>query len=708
MVSPIQALEAARALGLRPSLYYACYHLRLKSGWLRRRTPAGSWRGQVPKNWLVEAGGDAAGEVGPPAALVWDPERLRAQLVGLGAGVIANAKAEAEAILAGEFKLFGELAVPLGVRPDWLAFPALAGGGNSVPADRHWSAVDIDGLGGDVKLLWEPSRFAWIYALGRAYIIDGDERFAEGFRQLLQSWLDQNPPNVGPHWVSGQEVAIRLIALLFAWRAFEPWLDGQPEIRQALLEALAIHGERIPWTLDYAQAQDNNHLIVEAAALYGAGALLPGLVPAVRWKQAGRRTLQAAIDRQFFDDGGYVQHSVNYARLALQAVVWAAAIGQRLNEPFGEASLAKLKSCGDWLESMILGPQGETPNFGPNDGAHLLSLSPCSYWDFRPTVQAVRCLTGGIPLPHGPWDELSLWLGLEPRRSGASERMGLPRRRDGFSQAGLYLMGDGDNRGVLRCGRFAGRPGHSDQLHLDLWHRGRNVALDPGTYLYNGSTPWRNSLAASDVHNTVMVDQREPMQAAGRFLWLNWDQGTIIERERSPQGSIEFLAARRDGYQRLGIEHDRTVVRLGEGGWLIVDDIRGGGIHQLHLGWNLPPASWELKGDRLTLENPEQGLLGRVHVAGQGVTLALYSQGECLAGGGAIRPTWGWWSPTYARREACLRLVAKVQASLPFRFVTKMAWGPEPTPDLAVEWRQVEEGWPPFASLGFGNESLEL
>lgn len=708
MPSPIQSFKAVRALGLRPSLSYARYHLRLKSGWLRRQTPAGSWRGHVPPDWFVDDRRETSGKVGPPSPLIWDTERLRTQLVHLEAGVRPRAKADAEAILTGEFNLFGELPVRLGVQPDWLAFPGLAGGGEHAAADRHWSAVDIDALGGDVKLLWEPSRFAWIYALGRAYVLDGDERYAERFWHLLLSWLETNPPNVGPHWVSGQEVAIRLIAMLFAWQAFDPWLERQEEVRSALLEAIAVHGGRIPWTLDYDRAQGNNHLIVEAAALYGAGALLPGLASANGWEREGRRTLEAAICHQFFADGGYVQHSVNYARLALQASLWAAGIAQRLNQPFGEVTLAKLRSGGEWLRSMICGRQGETPDYGPNDGAHLMPLSNCGYWDFRPTVQAVRCLTGGVPLPAGPWDELSLWLGLEPGRLRRSDDNQISSQPDDFPDAGLHLIGKGDNRGVLRCGRFKGRPGHSDQLHLDLWYRGRNVALDPGTYLYNGAAPWRNSLSGSEVHNTVVVDQREPMEAAGRFLWLNWDQGTVIRRERSSQGGIEMLAARRDGYRRLGIDHERTLVRLGESGWLVVDDIQGDGIHQLNLGWNLPPAAWALKDNRLTLEDPAQGPLGIVDVAGQGVDLALYSQGECLAGGGAIRPNWGWWSPTYAHREPCLRLVAKVQTPLPFRFVTRLAWGPDPMTHPSIEWRQVEHGWPPFRSLELGDERLEL
>ena len=60
----------------------------------------------------------------------------------------------------------------------------------------------------------------------------------------------------------------------------------------------SYYAERIPPTLGYARAQNNNHLLSEAAALYTAAAVLPEHPGAARWRRLGWRWLQAGLDEQ--------------------------------------------------------------------------------------------------------------------------------------------------------------------------------------------------------------------------------------------------------------------------------------------------------------------------------------------------------------------------------------------------------------------------
>ena len=59
-----------------------------------------------------------------------------------------------------------------------------------------------------------------------------------------------------------------------------------------------------------------------------------------------------------------------------------------------------------------------------------------------------------------------------------------------------------------------------NQLNISLWHRGYNVALDPGTFQYNGLPPWDNGLARTLVHNTVSINYTDQMLQAGRFFMV--------------------------------------------------------------------------------------------------------------------------------------------------------------------------------------------
>ena len=89
---------------------------------------------------------------------------------------------------------------------------------------------------------------------------------------------------------------------------------------------------------------------------------------------------------------------------------------------------------------------------------------------------------------------MSLWLAGDP----ANFRPELP------APDALRLEGV-DSWAYFRAARFEGRPAHADQLHLDLWHRGENLALDPGVYHYNADPPWTNPLDATAYHNTLTI-----------------------------------------------------------------------------------------------------------------------------------------------------------------------------------------------------------
>src|SRR5262249_52646349 len=124
--------------------------------------------------------------------------------------------------------------------------------------------------------------------------------------------------------------------------------------------------------------------------------------------------------------------------------------------------------------------------------------------------------------------------------SQAPAEPGADHRRD-FPQGGTYVLGDWPRRAFFRCVDYLDRPGHADQLHLDLWWDGVNLACDAGTYLYNGLPPWNNSLAFTRVHNTVTLDGQDQMTRASRFLWVRWARGLLRYGAGSEDDQLEFL-----------------------------------------------------------------------------------------------------------------------------------------------------------------------
>lgn len=660
------ATKALRELGPHQLGAFALYRLALKSGRLRRATPVLPWPPE----------GEPAAAFYPAFPLP-DPDFLRLALYGAS---LQNLYRKADEILSGEVRLFGGAPVPLQLE---------------VPGPlSHWTDYEngqaplpLEGLPArDVKWLWEPARFGWALTLGQAFYLTGDDRYAEAFWTYGEIFLRANPPNLGPQWISAQEVALRLVAFSLAGQLCLDSKHSTPARLGKLSQAIAAHAARIPPSLAYARAQHNNHLLSESAGLFTASVFLPGHPQATRWRKLGWRWFSAGLADQIDTNGAYVQQSTNYHRLALQLALWMNAL---LETPaasglaFSDHVTTRLAGATNWLLAHTDPLSGQTPNLGPNDGAYILPLSGLSFSDYRPVLQAAGTAFLGVPpLPPGGWDDLGLWLGQKPLPQAEPrplvERDLQPAIQ--FPARDVLRHPERPSWIYLRAVRFTSRPGHADQLHADLWWKGHNLARDAGTYLYNAPPPWDNALQGSAFHNTVTINGRDQMTRAGRFLWLDWAQARILETSET------HIRAEHNGYRSLGIVHRRTV-QVTTDGWAVRDDLlpvnpaKAGGKLRFALHWLLPdwPYQWNTqKGVSLSLKAPSGEFLKLViQVPETGAPGILYLQprlvrgGERLAGPSLPHAAEGWWAPTYGYKEAVLALQVAVELPAPVTFLSE-------------------------------------
>lgn len=564
-------LKALAQLGPQPVALNALYRFGLLTGHLRRQTLPGS----PPE--------PPAGELQPVLRLP-DPSAQRAAL----GEALPTLLAEADEIAGGKVRLFGGEPVPLVLTP-----PA------GLQPLQHWTAYERRKshwlAGADIKMIWEPARFGWAFILARAYHATREDGYAQAFWEHTERFLAANPTNLGPNWSSAQEVALRLVALVFAGQVLAAAPSSTPTRRASLASAVAAHARRIPPTLVYARSQQNNHLLVEAAGLFTAGLALPQHPSSAAWRRLGWAWFHRGLQAQIAPDGVYAQHSTNYHRLMLQAALWMQAVASQAGQPFPALSTGRLAAAKDWLFALTDLPGGHVPNLGANDGAYIFPMAVGDFADYRPVLQAagvafhdqprrmmgIQAVNTGdsqkgetasspspSPLPRGegkslllsgPWDEAVLWFVPEIDLMNRDGRLSSidSRLSPLDSQTGSHK-----SWASLRAVRFTSRPSHADQLHVELWWQGVNLAQDAGTYLYNAAPPWDNALAGTAFHNTVMVDGQDQMTRAGRFLWLDWAQAEVLERLLAPDGSLLRIVARHNGYRRLGVIHERTLERL--------------------------------------------------------------------------------------------------------------------------------------------------
>ena len=128
-----------------------------------------------------------------------------------------------------------------------------------------------------------------------------------------------------------------------------------------------------------------------------------------------------------------------------------------------------------------------------------------------------------------PWDEDLFWFGLEklPEASTAEK----PRNAAvvSMTSAGCHIIRDKASFVFIRAGRFVHRPSQLDMMHVDVWSGGNNIALDAGTYSYNGSGIWRDvPFARSEYHNSITVDGRGFARRLSKFLFVPWPESHTV------------------------------------------------------------------------------------------------------------------------------------------------------------------------------------
>jgi hypothetical protein len=526
---------------------------------------------------------------------------------------------------------------------------------------------------GDVKLVWELTRFPHAYHLARAAAFhpESAEGFACALTAQVEAFAASSEPGCGVHWSSGQEIAIRMLACTFA---LDTLLARSAEAGRAarrvsaMLVASAAHIEA---SLDYARrAVNNNHLISEALGLYLAGVLLPQVEGARRWRTLGRTILDQEARRQFYPDGAYLNLSHNYHRNVLQLLVAASLIARAGGDG----------PCASWLSAMdrslefLLMHQnpadGRLPNFGPNDGSNPMPLATTDFSDFRPMLQTLAALVRGERLyVAGPWDEAVAWT-LGPTALDLPLRPPRCTSRS-FSHTGFHVLRDKDEHtfATFRCGSLLDRHGQIDMLHVDVWWRGLNVAVDGGTYLYNGPEAWHRHFTGTGSHNTLTVDGRDQMLHFRKFRYLYRTKAKLLSFD--VRDGATLCAGQHYGYARHpgACVHRRAILATG-GLVVVVDRVTGEGDHDVRLQWLFGPFGVRQTDARasVTLDTPEGQYTARAYDAS-----ARLLEGTVVAG--QLDPPRGWLSRYYADKVAAPSLAVQARCSLPLTWITVLGPG---------------------------------
>lgn len=576
-----KAFNIIRLLGPSWAAKRTLYAIKRKIRWFEIQNPCGDWSRRAPE--------------------------IKGQFFAASKKYFASSvsiRNNAESVNYGLFRFFCHKTVQCQFPPDWFGNPFNGSNPNSETLQHcHWSKITDFGQG-DIKCIWELSRFSWVFLLVRAYQEDPNEIYSDLFWQLIDDWADHNPPNTGVHWKCGQEIAVRMIALVVGYFSFRDTVAATHSRKNLLAKIIFESARRIEANIGYALNQQNNHGTSEAAGLFTAGVVFGR----VNWIKKGSKLLEDQVQKLVYEDGSFSQHSANYHRVMLHACLWAIQLGRANGLDFSEEFIMKVRKAGNWLLALYDPQSGCMPNLGSNDGALILPYSSCDYKDFRPTIQAMGAVIDGKRwLPAGEWDDLALWLvpgfggGDNAKTKVQVEAMSSyavsstlhanKLQLNVLHHGGYAVFNHKNTKLIFRCPvRFYHRPAQCDLLHVDLWKGGINVLRDAGTYSYNCKQPWQDYFKSVAAHNTVQFDDHDQMPKISRFLYGKWPRLNAKVSGKGPEPYAEAVFT-----DWKGCRHKRRVEMAGD--TIRVTDTISGYSKTAVLRWRLAPGfDWYLSG----------------------------------------------------------------------------------------------------------------
>jgi heparinase II/III-like protein len=292
-----------------------------------------------------------------------------------------------------------------------------------------------------------------------------------------------------------------------------------------------------------------NHLLENAWALLAAGLFFD----VGRWTSRGLTLLQREIGRQVLPDGGHYERSPYYHLRMTRLVCDAVDLLRNQHHPI-PSELSHASECMTRFAESLRHLDGSLPSF--HDTVH--AETPTNTQHPSPTTH----------------------------------------------ESGYYILEAPQGRLIADYGAPGSHPNpahqHAGIFSFEISCPDGLVIVDGGTPTYDPG-PERDHLRSTAAHNTVRVDGRDQFQVwkgfrAGRRAWVSG----VLE---SADPDFPAVSATHDGYSVRGVLHRRTIARVADAGWLVVDDLEGSGSHRLesflHLVPGLRPV---ITADRITLE----------------------------------------------------------------------------------------------------------
>lgn len=472
--------------------------------------------------------------------------------------------------------------------------------------------------GVDVKVPWELARMHHLVHLSYGYAISKDsnlqeaQKYLEEFKDQILDFIANNPPKFGVNWKCPMDISIRAANWLVSLDFFHNYgAEFDSEFYITLENSLIDHGRHVLDHLEISGGFRGNHYLADIAGVHFIANYLAKNNEAKAWLDITEKALDEERVFQFNPEGSNFEGSTSYHRLSSEMLLYSTMISlARGRECFSDQYLETL-SRSAIFSSVVTKKTGEIVQVGDCDSGRFLKLSPsfhektlneihlnhdhyiwgckglfnykkeieCSKMGYLEYIIVNNTVNKKIEASldnntsiqsdtSNKDDFFSMYdsASLDQKKEYVIELKGLNTENIqlySYKDFGLYIYKSDDFFMSIRCGAIgqAGNGGHdhNDQLSIELQFKGKDLIVDPGTYIYTPYPESRNLYRSVKSHFAPQID-KEPCPLNQGLFSLNGSHGGEVLMVNETE-FLGFHNAYEDKiYRYIKIQNDKVTI----------------------------------------------------------------------------------------------------------------------------------------------------
>ncbi|CRK81182.1 alginate lyase family protein [Neobacillus massiliamazoniensis] len=482
-----------------------------------------------------------------------------------------------------------------------------------------WSHIPFQ----DPEWTYMLNRHHFFVPLGQAYLLTGDERFAQTFCEQMSDWIDSNPKQVNTASLTWRTIdaAIRCSNWIKAYDYFKNSPYFTVQLFEKMLLSLFEHAEYLASDFTNWKAI-SNWGVIENKALFELSVFLQEMQQASVWRTLSLERLKKTASLQIMKDGMHWEQSPMYHNEVLLCYLRTVQLSQNNRIEIDRFILDAARKMA-YADLHMAKPNHRQPMKGDSDNFDLRDILTRTAMIFKDS----RLKFGG----YAALDFNNMWefglKGIEVFKSLSVEKPKDLSR--GFEDSGNFFMRSSWDENTLylyfHCGPLGGGHGHADIFHLDVHAYGKDLLTDLGRFNYSDSYSQRKELKRAFAHNTTLVDGIEFTECID-----TWGFGRIAEPLMTnwvSEEQFDYVEASHNGYFHLEdpVYVRRKVLFIKPYYWLLVDEFDCKGEHTFSQQFHFPPGEIRLddKTKSCFTQNVDEANLCLIPINGNSLTAVI-------------------------------------------------------------------------------------